>query len=66
MLDPENPEVYWGLGEARRHLGQFAEAKAAYEKLVEYDPDSKHGKEAKKLLKSPELASAAMPSAKQP
>ena len=59
VLDPENPEVYWGLGEARRHLGQFAEAKAAYEKLVEYDPDSKHGKEAKKLLKSPELANAA-------
>jgi len=26
---------------------------------VEYDPDSKHGKEAKKLLKSPELANAA-------
>ena len=59
VLDPENPEVYWGLGEARRHLGQFAEAKAAYEKLLEYDPDSKHGKEAKRLLKSPELASAA-------
>jgi hypothetical protein len=59
VLDPENPDVYWGLGEARRHLGQFAEAKAAYEKLVEYDPDSKHGKEAKKLLKSPELANAA-------
>jgi tetratricopeptide (TPR) repeat protein len=59
VLDPENPEVYWGLGEAERHLGNFAEAKAAYEKLVEYDPDSKHGKEAKKLLKSPELASAA-------
>ncbi len=66
VLDPENPEVYWGLGEARRHLGQFAEAKAAYEKLVEYDPDSKHGKEAKKLLKSPELANAPAVSAKQP
>jgi tetratricopeptide (TPR) repeat protein len=59
VLDPENPDVYWGLGEAQRHLGKLAEAKAAYEKLVEYDPDSKHGKEAKKLLKSPELANAA-------
>ena len=40
VLDPENPEVYWGMGEAQRHLGKFAEAKASYEKLVEYDPDS--------------------------
>jgi hypothetical protein len=58
VLDPENPEVYWGLGEAQRHLGKFTEAKASYEKLVEYDPDSKHGKEARKLLKDPELANA--------
>src|SRR3954471_12562966 len=58
VLDPENPEVYWGLGEAQRHLGRLAEAKAAYEKLVEYDPDSKHGKEASKILKSPEMANA--------
>ena len=66
VLDPENPEVYWGMGEAQRHLGKLAEAKAAYEKLVEYDPDSKHGKEAKKILKSPEMASAPTASARQP
>lgn len=66
VLDPENPEVYWGLGEARRHLGQFAEAKVSYEKLVEYDPDSKHGKEAKKILKSPEMANAPTASAAKP
>lgn len=66
VLDPENPEVYWGMGEAQRHLGNFAEAKAAYEKLVEYDPDSKHGKDAKKLLKSPELANAPTASAAKP
>jgi hypothetical protein len=58
VLDPENPEVYWGLGEAQRHLGKFAEAKASYQKLVDYDPDSKHGKEARKLLKDPDLADA--------
>jgi tetratricopeptide (TPR) repeat protein len=58
VLDPENPEVYWGLGEAQRHLGKFTEARASYEKLLEYDPDSKHGKEARKLLKDPELANA--------
>lgn len=66
VLDPENPEVYWGLGEAQRHLGKMAEAKAAYEKLVEYDPDSKHGKEAKKILKDPEMANAPTASTKQP
>jgi hypothetical protein len=66
VLDPENPEVYWGMGEAQRHLGKMAEAKAAYEKLVEYDPDSKHGKEARKILKSPEMANAPTASAKQP
>jgi|SRR5579862_542179 len=66
VLDPENPEVYWGLGEAQRHLGNMAEAKAAYEKLVEYDPDSKHGKEAKKILKDPAMANAPTASTKQP
>ncbi len=66
VLDPENPDVYWGLGEAQRHLGKMVEAKAAYEKLVEYDPDSKHGKEAKKILKSPELATAPATASKQP
>lgn len=66
VLDPENPEVYWGMGEAQRHLGRLAEAKAAYEKLVEYDPDSRHGKEARKILKSPEMANAPTASAKHP
>lgn len=59
VLDPENPDVYWGLAEAQRHLGEFAAAKGNYEKVMEYDPDSRHAKEAKKLLASPELASAA-------
>jgi tetratricopeptide (TPR) repeat protein len=58
ILDPENPDVYWGLAESQRHLGDTANAKANYTKVVEYDPDSKHGKEAKKLLKEPEIAKA--------
>jgi hypothetical protein len=66
VLDPENPEVYWGLGEAQRHLGKLAEAKASYQKLVDYDPDSKHGKEARKILKDPELANAPTASAAKP
>jgi Tetratricopeptide repeat len=66
VLDPENPEVYWGLGEAQHHLGKFSEAKASYQKLVDYDPDSKHGKEARKLLKDPDLANAPTASAAKP
>jgi hypothetical protein len=56
VLDPENPEVYWGLAEAERYLGDFATARAYYQKVVEYDPDSRHGKEARKALKEPEIA----------
>lgn len=56
--DPENPDVYWGLAEAQRHLGLYADARASYLKVVNYDPDSKHGKDARKLLKEPELANA--------
>jgi tetratricopeptide (TPR) repeat protein len=58
VLDPENPDVYWGLAEAQRHTGDYANAKANYLKLLDYDPDSKHGKEAKKILKEPEVANA--------
>src|SRR5579872_1906914 len=58
VLDPENPEVYWGLAEAQRHIGAYAKAKTNYLKVMEYDPDSKHSKEAKKILKEPEMAGA--------
>jgi tetratricopeptide (TPR) repeat protein len=58
VLDPDNPDVYWGLAESQRHLGQFADARANYLKVMEYDPDSKHAKEAKKALEEPELANA--------
>ncbi len=66
VLDPENPEVYWGLAEAERHTGNLADAKAHYQKLVEYDPDSKHGKEAKRILKEPEMANAPSVSSNTP
>ncbi|HZP07441.1 MAG TPA: tetratricopeptide repeat protein [Terracidiphilus sp.] len=56
VLDPDNPDVYWGLAEADRHLGNYAEARTNYLKVMEYDPDSKHAKEAKKALSEPELA----------
>lgn len=61
VLDPENPDVYWGLAEAERHLGNLAEARTHYERVVEYDPDSRHGKDARKALKEPDLTNAGSP-----
>lgn len=58
VLDPDNPEVYWGLAESQHHLGDFADARANYQKVVEYDPDSRHGKEARKALNDPEIENA--------
>lgn len=67
VTDPENPDVYWGIAEAQRGLGDYASAKPNYQKVVDYDdPESKHSKEAKKLLKSPQLANAPAVSANQP
>jgi tetratricopeptide (TPR) repeat protein len=66
VTDPENPEVYWGIAEAQRELGDYPSAKANYLKVMEYDPDSKHAKEAKRLLKDPPLANAPAVSANQP
>ncbi len=61
VLDPDNPEVYWGLAEAERHLGDFWDAKGYYQKVALYDPDSRHGKESMKALKEPEIANAKKP-----
>jgi tetratricopeptide (TPR) repeat protein len=58
VLDPENPDVFWGLAEAERHMGDVANARAHYLKVVEYDPDSRHGRDAAKALKDPALANA--------
>jgi Tetratricopeptide repeat len=58
VLAPDEPDVYWGLAECERHLGHFADARAYYQKVALYDPDSKHGKEAMKALKEPEIANA--------
>ena len=61
VLDPENPEVYWGLAEAERHIGDFWDARGYYLKLLDYDPDGPHGKQARKAIKDPEIANAKMP-----
>jgi hypothetical protein len=58
ILDPENPDVYWGLAEAQRNLKDYTSAKANYKKLLDYDPDNKHAKDARKALKEPDVANA--------
>jgi tetratricopeptide (TPR) repeat protein len=58
VLAPDNPEVFWGLAESERHLGDFAGARKYYQTVLDYDPDSKHGKDARKALKDPEIANA--------
>jgi len=58
VLDPYNPDVYWGLAECERHLGNFAEARANYVKVTEYDPGSRHAREARKALQEPVIANA--------
>ncbi|MGP8271233.1 MAG: tetratricopeptide repeat protein [Terracidiphilus sp.] len=61
VLDPEEPEIYWGLAECERHLGDFADARANYQKVIDYDPGSRHAKDATKALKEPEIANAKKP-----
>jgi tetratricopeptide (TPR) repeat protein len=61
VLDPDNPDVYWGLAEAERHLGNFADARANYQKVMDYDPGSRHAKEARKALQDPAIANAKLP-----
>ncbi|MFP5248374.1 MAG: tetratricopeptide repeat protein [Acidobacteriota bacterium] len=58
VLAPDNPDVYWGLAESQRHLGQYAAARQNYLKVMEYDPGSHHAKEAKKRLRDPQIANA--------
>ena len=58
VLDPDNPDVYWGLAESERHTGDFADARANYLRVREYDPGSRHAKDAAKALEDPEIANA--------
>jgi len=58
VLDPQNPDVFWGMAEATRHLGDFSIARGYYQLVYDYDPESRHGKEARKALKDPEIANA--------
>lgn len=58
VLEPDNPDMYWGLAECERHMGDFALAREHYLKVLEYDPGSKHAKDARKALRDPEIANA--------
>jgi tetratricopeptide (TPR) repeat protein len=58
VLAPDDPEVYWGLAESARRLGNFADARGYYLKVMEYDPGSKHAKDARKALEDPQIENA--------
>ena len=58
VLEPDNLDMYWGLAECERHMGEFALAREHYMKVLEYDPGSKHAKDARKALRNPEIANA--------
>jgi tetratricopeptide (TPR) repeat protein len=66
VLDPEDPEVYWGLAESERNLNDFANARTYYLKVMEYDPDSRHSKDARKALDGPEFKTAQNHAQSQP
>jgi hypothetical protein len=56
-LDNENSDAVWGLAEAERHLHLYKESAEHYKLFLSYDPDGKHGKEARKALQEVEAAS---------
>lgn len=58
-LDGENPDAVWGLAEAERHLQLYQESAQHYKLFLTYDPDGKHGKEARKALEEVEAAKPA-------
>jgi tetratricopeptide (TPR) repeat protein len=57
-LDSENPDAVWGMAEAERHLQLYKESAEHYKLFLTYDPDSKHGREARKALEEVEAAKA--------
>jgi tetratricopeptide (TPR) repeat protein len=61
VLDPENPDIYYGLAQAEQHLGRMASARTHYQMVAEFDPDSKQGKEARRALKDPAIAKGVDP-----
>ena len=65
VLDPEEPDIYWGLAECERHLGDYAAARAHYLKVIEYDPGSRRAKDARKALRQPEMENAQGPAQSQ-
>jgi tetratricopeptide (TPR) repeat protein len=48
--DPNSAEAFFHLGEAEEKLENLANARTAFQKVVQISPDSKEGKEAKRKL----------------
>jgi hypothetical protein len=66
VLDPENPEVYWGMAEAQQALGDYAAAKANFQQYLVYDPEGPHGRAVRRAMDDPKIAAAPdLPAPKQ-
>ncbi len=65
VLDPKNPDVYWGLAECQRHLGNYVDARANYLQVMNYANSNHQYKDAEKRLKQPEIANAKAPQANE-
>ena len=62
VLDPENRR-FIGVWQRRAASGRFSGMRRAnYQKVaIDYDPGSRHGKDAIKALREPEIANAKKP-----
>lgn len=65
-LDSESPEAVWGLAESERHLHLYKESAEHYKLFLTYDPDGKHGREARKALQEVEAAAPGASAATKP
>jgi tetratricopeptide (TPR) repeat protein len=65
VMDPENPDIYFGLAVTEQHLGRLASARTHYQMVAEFDPDSKQGKEARRALKDPAIVNGVDPKPKE-
>lgn len=57
-LEPENPRWHYNLGLARRQLGHYAGAEAAFRRVTELDPEYKKAEIAQKLARMEDDASS--------
>lgn len=51
LYAPQDAPLWFGLAEAERGLGRYSKARADYGQVIKLAPESKEGREAKKILR---------------